>query len=76
MQGVSEPALLLNGNNSPHTYSLRPSAAFKLKNADLIFWGGENLEGFLAKPIHSLAKGARVVSFENTPGLYCALSLR
>ena len=69
MQGVSEPALLLNGNNSPHTYSLRPSAAVKLQNADLIFWGGENLEGFLAKPIHSLAAGARVVSFEDTRGL-------
>lgn len=69
MQGVSEPALLLNGNNSPHTYSLRPSAAVKLQNADLVFWGGENLEGFLAKPIHSLAAGARVVSFEDTPGL-------
>ena len=35
------PALLLNGNNSPHTYSLRPSAAVKLQNADLVFWGGE-----------------------------------
>ena len=69
MQGVSEPALLLNGNNSPHTYSLRPSAAVKLQNADLVFWGGENLEGFLAKPIHSLATGARVVSFEDTRGL-------
>ena len=69
MQGVSEPALLLNGNNSPHTYSLRPSAAVKLQNADLVFWGGENLEGFLAKPIHSLAAGARVVSFEDSPGL-------
>jgi len=69
MLGVSEPALLLNGNNSPHTYSLRPSAAVKLQNADLVFWGGENLEGFLAKPIHSLAAGARVVSFEDTPGL-------
>ena len=69
MQGVSEPALLLNGNNSPHTYSLRPSAAVKLQNAHLVFWGGKNLEGFLAKPIHSLAAGARVVSFEDTPGL-------
>ena len=69
MQGVSEPALLLNGYNSPHSYSLRPSAAVKLQNADLVFWGGENLEGFLAKPIHSLAAGARVVSFEDTPGL-------
>ena len=69
MQEVSEPALLINGNNSPHTYSLRPSVAVKLQNANLIFWGGENLEGFLAKPIHSLAAGARVVSFEDTPGL-------
>ncbi|MBT3717056.1 MAG: zinc ABC transporter solute-binding protein [Deltaproteobacteria bacterium] len=69
MQGVSKPALLLNGNNSPHTYSLRPSAAVKLQNADLVFWGGENLEGFLAKPIHSLAAGAWVFSFEDTPGL-------
>ena len=69
MQGVREPALLLNGNNSPHTHSLRPSAAVKLQNADLVFWGGENLEGFLAKPIHSLAAGARVFSFEDTPGL-------
>jgi len=69
MQGVSGPALLLNGNNSPHTYSLRPNAAVKLQSADLVFWGGENLEGFLAKPIHSLAAGAKVVSFEDTPGL-------
>ena len=69
MQGVSEPALLLNGNTSPHTYSLRPSDAVKLQNADLVFWGGENLEGFLAKPIHSLAAGAWVFSFEDTPGL-------
>ena len=69
MQGVSEPALLIIGNNSPHTYSLRPSAAVKLQKAHLVFWGGENLEGFLAKPIHSLAAGARVVSFEDMPGL-------
>jgi zinc transport system substrate-binding protein len=48
---------------------LRPSAAVKLQNADLVFWGGENLEGFLAKPIHSLAAGAWVFSFEDTPGL-------
>ena len=69
MQGVSEPYLLLNGNISPHTYSLRPSDAVKLQNADLVFWAGENLERFLAKPIHSLTAGAMVVSFEQTPGL-------
>ena len=69
MQGVSEPELLLDVNISPHTFSLRPSDAVKLQNADLIFWGGENLEGFLRKPIFSLAVKAKVVSFEKTSGL-------
>jgi len=69
MHGVSEPDLLINGNISPHTYSLRPSDAVKLQKADLVFWGGENLEGFLVKPIISLTEGAKVISFEKTPGL-------
>ena len=56
MQGVSEPILLLNGNSSPHSFSLRPSDADSLQNATLVFWGGERLEQFLAKPIHSLAE--------------------
>ena len=62
MLGVALPELLLKGNFSPHTYSLKPSDAKKLQYADLVFWGGEALEGFLAKPIISLSKNAEVVS--------------
>ena len=69
MQGVSEPILLLNGNSSPHSFSLRPSDADSLQNATLVFWGGERLEQFLAKPIHSLAASAKLVSLQETPGL-------
>jgi zinc transport system substrate-binding protein len=69
MQGVSEPILLLNGNSSPHSFSLRPSDAESLQNATLVFWGGERLEQFLAKPIHSLATSAKLVSLQETPGL-------
>ena len=69
MQGVSEPLLLLKANNSPHTYSLRPSDALNLQKADLVFWGGEILEGFLAKPIQSLSTNAKLVSLQETPGL-------
>ena len=46
MQGVSEPLLLLNGNNSPHSFALRPSSAESLQQVDLVFWAGETLEGF------------------------------
>jgi zinc transport system substrate-binding protein len=69
MLGVARPELLLKGNFSPHTYSLKPSDAKKLQYADLVFWGGEALEGFLAKPISSLSKNAEVVSILEINGL-------
>ena len=69
LHGVTHPELLLKGNFSPHTYSLKPSDAKKLQHADLIFWGGEALEGFLAKPISSLSKNAEVVSILEINGL-------
>ena len=69
MQGVSEPILLINGNNSPHSYALRPSSAEKLQEANLVFWGGDILEGFLAKPLQSLANRAKLVSLQETEGL-------
>ncbi|MBT4068802.1 MAG: zinc ABC transporter solute-binding protein [Candidatus Marinimicrobia bacterium] len=69
MQGVSEPLLLINGNNSPHSYALRPSSAENLQQADLVFWGGEILEGFLTKPLQSLASRAKLVSLQETAGL-------
>ena len=69
MDGVSKPLLLLKGNISPHSYALRPSAAENLQKADIVFWGGEILEGFLAKPIQTLAKKAKLVSLHETDGL-------
>ena len=69
MQGVSEPLLLINGNNSPHSSALRPSSAENLQQADLVFWGGEILEGFLTKPLQSLASRAKLVSLQETAGL-------
>ena len=69
MQGVSEPLLLINGNNSPHSYALSPSSAKNLQQADLVFWGGDILEGFLTKPLQILAKRAKLVSLQETEGL-------
>ena len=69
MLGVATPELLLKGNFSPHTYSLKPSDAKKLQYADFVFWGGEALEGFLSKPINSLSKNAHVVSILEINGL-------
>ena len=58
MDGVGAPALLLRQGQSPHTYSMRPSDARSLENADLVFWIGEGLTPWLVKPLNALATGA------------------
>ena len=37
MQGVGSPTVIIEGAGSPHTYSLKPSQAKQLQDADLVF---------------------------------------
>ncbi len=67
--GVNEPFLILRGQTSPHTYSLRPSDAKKLRDAKVVFWIGEELERFLVKPLKTLGQQAKVVTLSRAPGL-------
>lgn len=69
MEGVGKPHLIVRGAASPHTYSLRPSDAGKLQEAKVIFWVGEELEPFLAKPVESLGEDARLVTLRNAHDL-------
>ncbi len=48
---VTMPDVLLPPGASPHQYSLRPSDVRKVKQADLIFWVGPELERFLEKTL-------------------------
>jgi zinc transport system substrate-binding protein len=75
MEGVGTPGLIVGGNNSPHTYSLKPSDAEALQQAQIVFWVGPGLEAFLAKPLDSLAGKAHVISLMDTPGVQ-TLALR
>ena len=69
MQGVGTPRLIVGGNNSPHTYSLKPNDAEALQQANAIFWVGPGLEAFLEKPLQSVAGNARVISLIEAPGV-------
>lgn len=69
MAGIGEPALIVAGGSSPHVYTLRPSDARKLEAADIVFWVGPILEGFLTKPIASLAGKAEIVELDRVPGI-------
>ena len=69
MDGVGRPRLLVSAAASPHDYALRPSDAEALGEADAVFWVGPGLEAFLAKPLASLAKKARVVELAAADGV-------
>ena len=69
MQGVGTPQLIVEGAASPHAYSLKPSQAQQLQDADMVFWIGHGLEAFLEKPLEALASDALAVELEETPGL-------
>jgi zinc transport system substrate-binding protein len=69
MQGVGEPALLVKGTGSEHSYSLRPSEARALEEAEVVFWVGETMETFLIKPLQALAGDAEVIELWEVPGL-------
>lgn len=69
MNGVGAPGLVVEGAASPHTYSLKPSNATALQDADVVFWVGHGLEAFLEKPLEALAGKAKVVALEDAPGL-------
>ncbi|KKB76609.1 zinc transporter [Devosia soli] len=69
MAGVGEPGLIVKGAASPHTYSLRPSDAQALENADIVFWTGHGLELFLAEALGSLATKAETVELADAEGI-------
>ena len=69
MDGVGKPNVIVDGYNSPHGFSLKPSHAKMIENADLIIWVGEDLEGFLEKPLDSIAKKATKVELMDLKGI-------
>jgi zinc transport system substrate-binding protein len=69
MAGVGEPYLVVKGSASPHTYSLRPSDAQALEEADLVFWTGDGFERFLEDALETLAVGATTVELADAPGI-------
>lgn len=58
MHGVGVPDMIIQSGVSPHDFSLRPSQAEMLQDADVIFWVGEDLTPWLANSINKLAPNA------------------
>ncbi len=62
MQGVGTPELILPPGASPHEYSLRPSEAAALQDADVVFWMGADLAPWMAGALETLSGDAAVTA--------------
>ena len=69
MDGIGKPGLIVDGYASPHGFALKPSHAKMIQNADIIFWVGEDIEGFLEKPLKTIAKKAEKIELMEIKGL-------
>ena len=69
MDGVEKPDVMVDGYNSPHNFTLKPSHAKMLENADLVIWVGEDLETFLEKPLNTIAKKAKKIEVMDLKGI-------
>jgi zinc transport system substrate-binding protein len=65
--GVGVPEVLLPPGASPHNFALRPSDVRRVQSADLLYWIGPDMEGFLPRVL----KGRNLpsVAVQDLPGL-------
>lgn len=62
MEGIGTPDLILPPGASPHEYSLRPSEASALQDADVVVWMGRELAPWLDDAVHNLSGDASVLA--------------
>ncbi|MEP4555310.1 MAG: zinc ABC transporter substrate-binding protein [Tateyamaria sp.] len=67
MGELGQPDLIVPPGASPHGYSMRPSEARALDQADLVFWMGSGLSPWLEGPIESLAGDATALDLLARP---------
>ena len=65
--GVGHPEVLLPPNASPHNYALRPSDVRRVQSADLLYWIGPDMEGFMPRVIKTRTLPS--VSIQTLPAL-------
>ena len=62
--GVTDADVLLPPGSSPHSHSLKPSDARKLRNADVVFWVGPAMEAFLPNMFNGTQKAVSLMDIQ------------
>jgi len=69
MGNLATPDVIMPPSASPHVFTMKPSQAKMLEEADVVFWIGPQLETTLSGPLENVAGKAMVVELLKTPGL-------
>ena len=69
MEGIGEPLLIVNGAASPHTFSLKPSSARAIQEADVFIRVSPAVEPFTNKIIEALPESVARVTLAELPGI-------
>lgn len=69
MEGVGVPSLLVEGAASPHTFTLKPSTAQAINEADVFIRVSDALEPFTRNIVRSLPGTVAVLTLVEAPGI-------
>ena len=69
MEGVGEPQLLVPQNISPHHYSMRPSEAKALQEANLVVYVGHDMSPWLEPLFETVAASADALDLSEVDGV-------
>ena len=69
LEGIAEPVLIVEGAGSPHTFTLKPSAARAISEADVFIRVSPALEAFTNKIVEALPKTVDVMTLSEVPGM-------
>lgn len=67
MKGVTPPTLLIDGEQSPYTYTLSDLQKKQVQQADLLVWVGPELEQFMQEPIQNLSRRTTLLTLLDNP---------
>ena len=69
MEGVGTPRLLVTGAASEHSYTLKPSDARAIAEADLVVLNDDSFETYLRRPLANRKDKAGVLRLMGAPGV-------
>lgn len=69
MDGVGTPTLIVDGSASPHTFTLKPSGAKAINEANIFIRVSEGLEPFTRKVVTALPKDVALLTLSEAKGV-------